>query len=482
MSYTVKSGDNLSKIAAALGLDGWRELYELNKGIIGDDANLIRPGQVLQIPGEATAASEDTTAPADAAPAAEADTMVDKSVSNPVGTSGAQYPGVLNGGRLVQVERTGQDDIFAVMYEWPTGSGTWFSYEFDSMEQVTATFGPNPVQASGLNYARISESQYKQRTSVYADAEEIIGVTGSFGRNMQDAMQSAAISAGINDPTLVGRMAADPEMQRIMVSAVTGDWTPEQLLAAQRKTKFWTETLYPGIDNLYGRSVTPELDWKRYQEDVTSTLAGLGYPRDADGSYRNTIGKMLDSDINSDAFVNMAPTYTRALQSTEFRESFNEWASTTLGREVTFEDWFNVLAGEAEVDLALAAERATIDYVSNSTGTLVSNEQIVRLAGERDLTENQVRDAFAQIDQAMLGLLNTGAERYGLSADDIFAAKTGITPRSGKNLTEINSKIVQGIRELGLADDEKIALYTSYSENRGTPYRPGLNPLAPEGA
>ena len=50
MVYTVKPGDTLSGIAAALGLPGWQGLYEANLAVIGGDPNLIRPGQVLVIP------------------------------------------------------------------------------------------------------------------------------------------------------------------------------------------------------------------------------------------------------------------------------------------------------------------------------------------------------------------------------------------------------------------------------------------------
>src|SRR5215210_7427236 len=50
-SYTVKSGDTLSKIGQHHGV-AWREIYEANKDTIGDDPDKIKPGQKLRIPGK----------------------------------------------------------------------------------------------------------------------------------------------------------------------------------------------------------------------------------------------------------------------------------------------------------------------------------------------------------------------------------------------------------------------------------------------
>ncbi|MFE2412386.1 transglycosylase family protein [Kitasatospora sp. NPDC059408] len=47
-SYTVKSGDTLSAIAAAQGLD-WHDLYKNNAKVVGGNPDLIFPGQVLSI-------------------------------------------------------------------------------------------------------------------------------------------------------------------------------------------------------------------------------------------------------------------------------------------------------------------------------------------------------------------------------------------------------------------------------------------------
>jgi nucleoid-associated protein YgaU len=48
--YEVRPGDNLTTIARHFcGTDDWHKIYNDNKDVIGDDPNLIFPGQVLCI-------------------------------------------------------------------------------------------------------------------------------------------------------------------------------------------------------------------------------------------------------------------------------------------------------------------------------------------------------------------------------------------------------------------------------------------------
>lgn len=47
-TYTVKPGDNLTKIALRYGLK-WRDIYAKNTKVIGKNPNLIYPGQVLTL-------------------------------------------------------------------------------------------------------------------------------------------------------------------------------------------------------------------------------------------------------------------------------------------------------------------------------------------------------------------------------------------------------------------------------------------------
>lgn len=54
--YTVQSGDSLSKIAQRhLGdANRWPEIHQANRAVIGDNPDLIKPGQRLRIPGGGT--------------------------------------------------------------------------------------------------------------------------------------------------------------------------------------------------------------------------------------------------------------------------------------------------------------------------------------------------------------------------------------------------------------------------------------------
>lgn len=47
-TYKVKKGDNLTKIAKIYNMT-WQELYEKNKNVIGNNPNVIKPGQILKI-------------------------------------------------------------------------------------------------------------------------------------------------------------------------------------------------------------------------------------------------------------------------------------------------------------------------------------------------------------------------------------------------------------------------------------------------
>ncbi|MEW2567425.1 LysM peptidoglycan-binding domain-containing M23 family metallopeptidase [Streptomyces sp. NPDC047070] len=62
-TYSVRSGDSLSKIADTQDVSGgWKKLYSDNRTSIGGDPSLIHPGLKLALGGKAAASSSDSTA------------------------------------------------------------------------------------------------------------------------------------------------------------------------------------------------------------------------------------------------------------------------------------------------------------------------------------------------------------------------------------------------------------------------------------
>jgi murein DD-endopeptidase MepM/ murein hydrolase activator NlpD len=80
-TYTVKSGDYLSKIADEQDVDGgWKKLYSDNREAVGSDPSLIHPGLKLSIGGQA-AKSSAPSSDASKKPAAEKPAEAQKSAS-----------------------------------------------------------------------------------------------------------------------------------------------------------------------------------------------------------------------------------------------------------------------------------------------------------------------------------------------------------------------------------------------------------------
>jgi nucleoid-associated protein YgaU len=97
-SYTVQSGDTLSRIAGKTLGDSkrWKEIYEANRDSLGNDPGALEVGQVLRIPGKAAATKPTATKPAVDKPAVDKPAVdkpaVDKPVDNPGSTGGVTTP------------------------------------------------------------------------------------------------------------------------------------------------------------------------------------------------------------------------------------------------------------------------------------------------------------------------------------------------------------------------------------------------------
>lgn len=393
-------------------------------------------------------------------------------------------PGVLNGGTVIRVPRPGAGDNatgddkwqYYTVYELPPGSGQYASYRFENREQMEAILPERKMDEIQFK----GEKWFNRNVTVEGDLAEITGVPGNWRTYVDQITREAADRAGVRDPGLLGRIMSNPEMQTILAQATIGEWTPQQVRAAQRQTKFWTKELYPGIENLYNNTQNPEQAYNEYLDQVTPALQALGYSKE-DGSYKNQIKKMLNKKIDSAVFLSQVPTFIRAKQNSEFALILDEWADRTLGRNVGFKDWFDLLAGESVPDLDKVAERATLAWVAQNQGTTLSNREVRSIAKRTELSPDEAQRAFSDFNQNLLALGDEALGRYGLTRDEVLSASVGVAPASGRSLDEIKLMVAKTAREQGLADDDKINFYVGFSPS-GTPTRPGLEVLRPEGA
>jgi hypothetical protein len=387
----------------------------------------------------------------------------------------AKPQGVLAGGQTIQVKGKDGTTRYYQVYQFPPGSDSWVSYQFNSEAQAEAALG------KGFARTSFTEARFDQKALAQGQAEEVLGLGGSFQGLMDDITRDAATAAGIRDPSLIGKMLSDKEMQNIMAQAIAGDWTPEQVLAEQRRTKFWTETLYPGISAFYGKSTEPEKAWNNYVGNITPALVDLGYKKDTDGTFNSHIKKMLDAGIDDQVFLENAPIFAQAAQNKDFFEVLRARSVKELGKDLKFGDWFSLLKGEAAPDLQQVAEGAVVAYQAKQAGYGLDEKMLQRLIDERDLSEAEARNLFSDVNQAVLALGEPGLKRGALTRDDIVSAAAGIAPAGGMTADEVRLKVAKLARENALFDEEKINFYVGDTP-AGTPTRPGLAPLAPEGA
>lgn len=393
------------------------------------------------------------------------------SVKTGTKTSKGTATGVLAGGQTIRVGSN-----YYQVYEFPKGSKQYVSYQYNNLDMAKAALGEN------FPHTTWTASNFNTRVIAQSDAEEVVGEKGNWDTLTQDMMRDAAAAAGITDPGLAGRIASNPEMQQIMAMAVAGEWTPEQIRGEQRKTDFWKNELYPGIEQFYDMTDQPERAYKEYLNNASPYLNQLGYTKDADGSYKSTVKRMLDNEIDLNTFISQVPVYERAVQNAEFATTLNAWAEAELGRSIDFNDWFDLQAGESQPELEAVAEKATLQWVSDNQAAELSQAQIQDLAARTQMSAAEAAATFSEFNQGVLALGEQGLSKYGLSRDAVLAAAAGVTDASGRSPDEIKLLVAKTAREQALFDDEKINFYVGFNPATGTPERPGLRSLRPEGA
>ena len=381
--------------------------------------------------------------------------------------------GLLAGGETVRVIVGGESRWYQV-YEFPAGSGQFVAYQFNDLNALGAATGDRfPAHAIR------SESWFDRNVVAEAPAEQIIGLPGTWQGFSQEIIKDEAALLGINDPSLLGLFASDPEMQAIAAKAAIGDWSATEVRAAQRQTDFWKNTLYPGIENFYSQTTNPEAAWGDYSRNVEGALIELGYDRDADGTYNTQIKRMLDGGVDDETFIQATPVFQQAIQNRKFFDVLNARTQAELGKTLEFGEWFDLLSGEAAPDIQQVAEGAVVAFRAQQADVDLGEGQLQRIISERDLTNQQAAELFSNFNQALIAIGDQGLARYNITSNEILSAAAGISPESGRSIEEVRNLGAKIARENALFDDEKINFYVGYNP-RGVPVRQGLAALRPE--
>lgn len=526
MAYTVVKGDNLSRIAKANGLtlaqllelnpqykdnpdmvqigasinvsqstagsgggvtpEQVKEWYTSTGADIGWEANGETPDQRAKRIADAINSGERTVEQVQSSIAQSKDRMVaagsgDTDPAKAATGSTTTTPGIMGGGTLTKITREGQDDLWSMVFNQ---GGTKHVYLFDSYEAMTAALGNDAITGGKYGFNTITERQFDDgaRDGSYfnmGSANPLVGQTGDYAHFYQDIEDDAIISAGSRNPGAIGAYLKDPEIKAILAASLLGNWSIEREQAEIRNTKYYQDVMYPGITNLLDQGVDqPEAKWWQYHDSVSDDLGLLGYQMDDDGTYRSTIGKMMQQGISDTVFKTMAPQYLRAKQSPEFAAALDYWLDKTAGRNVSFDDVFDAMSGQAEGDLLLAVESGIIQFQSTLHNTILSDEQITRIASQTQLSEAEIATSFTTAEENLLALGDRGLSRYGLSESALVSSAFGLT-EGEQTAEEVRRLAAKTTRELGLQDDKKAQFYASFNE-RGALIKPGLQALAPE--
>ena len=391
----------------------------------------------------------------------------------------AGIPGVMAGGTIHKVRNVGgQPDYYVIQYEYPPGSGHSFFYRIGDLADVDALVGPGFGDGAIAVGATLDEDTIVRNWTDAGDVNEIMGVEGTFTAHITDLLRDVTIAAGVDDPTLAGDALKDPGIALVLAKAAEADWTPLQIKAALRDEPYYYDVLYPGIKNFYAQTDNPEALYAMYVQNVNVTLKGLGYQQDADGSYKSTIATLLDKGVTDTAFANFASVYKQAQTNVGFATALNDWTERYTGSTISnFEDYFDVLAGNAPAEVLEIAELAGIQFMADNAGFEITEQEIRTLGESLDLPQEEAGQLFSRTARDLLSLGERGLRRGNLTSTQVLEAEAGI----GGNVEAIKLRMTKLAREEGLSDDPTATIFTDFNRE-GAPVKKGLQATISEGA
>jgi hypothetical protein len=391
---------------------------------------------------------------------------------------GPEYPGIMAGGTIHRVRNeAGQPDYYVVAYEYPPGSGHQFYYRYDSAAALEQAVGPN-LGGGEIAIGGIIEENVIAQWTDGGPANEIEGVPGTFNGYLEDISREAGILAGIDDPSLVGAALRDPDIALIMAKAAEGGWTEEQVRAGLRGTEYYKTVLHPGIENFYGETDDPEALYAMYKQNVEASLKSLGIPQDPQGGYGSQLQSLLDKGVTDTAFATFAQVFKQAQTNVGFAGALSKWTEKFTGTSISsFEDYFDVLAGNSPAEVLEIAEIAGLQFMADNAGFEISDQDLRNISEATDLSQEGAAQLFSRTARDLLALGERGLRKGNLTSQQVLEAEAGI----GGSVEAIKLRMSKLAREEGIADDPTATIFTDFNRE-GAPIKKGLQATISEGA
>ncbi|CAM5568414.1 Peptidoglycan DD-metalloendopeptidase family protein OS=Streptomyces tendae OX=1932 GN=GUR47_02685 PE=4 SV=1 [Streptomyces tendae] len=199
-TYTVKSGDYLSKIADEQHVDGgWKKLYADNREAVGSDPSLIHPGLKLSIGGQAAKSSAPSSAqshkPAQKSaekPAAEKpaqkSTVAEKASSSDSSNTGTQSAGTTSGYTSPVQGRTVGTPYHQSGSMWSSGYHTGTDFVVPTGTSLKAV-GAGTVVSAGWGGAYGNQVVIQLADGHYAQYAHLSSLSVSAGQSVTAGQQ-----------------------------------------------------------------------------------------------------------------------------------------------------------------------------------------------------------------------------------------------------------------------------------------------------
>lgn len=448
--YTVKSGDWLSKIAAANGVTV-AQLKEWNPNLFDSahrGGDFIQPGETVIINPTPAEEAPAETAPTETAPAEP--TTVDQgggvtSSSEAAAETAAAENQVQEGIGGVTPETVSILTSANQNWYFDRNTGLWYaSYKLPNSEkrvvfeatgsQMDAIFGEGQ-RPTNYQQASFDGIVRAEKTVFAGDIMEMSG-TGSF-----ESEVNRVTNLAMDEGRLPQWAMDDDAVMDLVYIAHTEDKSDDWLINQLSGLDSFKQR-FPGLESYTSLGLTVEESVGAFLElesGVKQELVRQG--RNPDNVDPALIGDLIKQGHSLTDVKFVFESYERFNANAGALAAFNEVLAERGLAPLGPEDQLAFLEGSAPADLYNIWEEASFNQAAIDAGLDIGVQDAISLA-KATTGQTTYDEAYANLNKAASSILryrgDLDASRYGLDQEDLIDLSLGIAPRSGRSAAEIS--------------------------------------------